>query len=137
MNARSLRVGWLTDVHLNFLSPAGRAAFYQRLRGERMDAILLGGDIGEARSVNGLLAEMEAALEIPIYFVLGNHDFYGGSIRAVRERVAEQCAASKRLHWLPAAGTIALTDDTALIGHDSWADGRAGDYDRSVLQNLC
>jgi Icc-related predicted phosphoesterase len=124
-----LRIGWLTDIHLNFVPPEGRSAFYSRIQSEKLDGLLIGGDIGEADSVNGFLAEIAGALdEIPVYFVLGNHDFYRGSIRAVRQRVTQQCVSLPRLHWLPAAGIVPLTDETALIGHDSWADGRLGDF---------
>jgi Icc protein len=131
-----MRLGWLTDPHLNFVAPSGRAAFYDRLRNEKLDALLLGGDIGEADSVAALLSELESALNLPVYFVLGNHDFYGGSIREVRDRVASQAAASPHLHWLPAAGVVPLTAKTALVGHDSWADGRVGDFFQSeVLLN--
>ena len=66
--------------------------------------------------------------------MLGNHDFYGGSIAAVRERVAQVAAASKWLHWLPSTGVVRLTPSCALIGHDSWADGRCGDFFRSEVR---
>jgi predicted phosphodiesterase len=131
-----LRIGWLTDLHLNFVSPRKRTAFYSQLRKRKLDAILLGGDIGEADSVTQLLAEIESHLQMPIYFVLGNHDFYRGSIASVREAVARQAAASRWLHWLPTSAVVALTPTTALAGHDSWADGRLGDFFRSeVLLN--
>ncbi len=123
-----MRIGWLTDIHLNFLSPENRAVFYQRIRGQNLDALLIGGDIAEAHTVAGILAELDLALGIPIYFVLGNHDFYHGSIAAVRHTVRQSCAASGRLRWLPDAGVIPLAGETALIGHDSWADGRIGDF---------
>jgi Icc protein len=131
-----VRLGWLTDLHLNFVPPKKRADFYAGLRAAGLDAFLLGGDIGEAGSVTGFLHEMAEALNLPIYFVLGNHDFYGGSIAAVREAVARQSAALHWLHWLPARGVVGLTATTALAGHDSWADGRLGDFFRSnVLLN--
>jgi len=123
-----MRLGWLTDIHLNFVSPRKRSQFYAQVREEKLDALVFGGDIGEADSVTELLAEMANGLRIPIYFVLGNHDFYGGSIGSVREAVAREAAASRWLHWLPANGVIPLTANTALVGHDSWADGRLGDF---------
>jgi Icc-related predicted phosphoesterase len=128
-----LRLGWLTDIHLNFVSPQTRKRFYARLREEQLEAILLGGDIGEASSVMNYLAEIADELRIPIYFVLGNHDFYGGSIRLVREATAHVAAGSAWLHWLPASGVVSLTAATALIGHDSWADGRLGNFFRSEV----
>ncbi len=131
-----LRIGWLTDIHLNFVSARKRAAFYSQLRERNLDAILLGGDIGEADSVTQFLAEFESELRMPTYFVLGNHDSYRGSIAAVRDVVARQAAASRWLRWLPATGIVPLTETTALAGHDSWADGRLGDFFRSeVLLN--
>ncbi len=128
-----MRLGWLTDLHLNFVHSLKRSAFYAHLREEKLDAVLLGGDIGEADSVTELLAEMANGLRIPIYFVLGNHDFYGGSIGAVREAVAREAAVSPWLHWLPASGVIPLTANATLVGHDSWADGRLGDFFRSEV----
>jgi len=32
------------------------------------------------------------------------------------------------LVWLNAADVVSIGKDTALVGHDSWADGRLGDY---------
>jgi 3',5'-cyclic-AMP phosphodiesterase len=123
-----LRLGWLTDIHLNFASLPKRKAFYQNLLDQNLDALLLGGDIGEADSVPRFLAEIEQALHAPIYFVLGNHDFYGSSIAVVRKTISRQAAASPWLHWLSENGVIPLTGTTALVGHDSWADGRLGDF---------
>jgi len=126
-----LRVGWLTDIHLNFVVPHKRSRFYAQLREQQLDAILLGGDIGEANSLTQFLAEIESGLGVPIYFVLGNHDYYRGSIAGVREAVVRQTAASRWLRWLPTSGVVSLTDHTALVGHDSWADGRLGHFFRS------
>jgi len=123
-----VRLGWLTDIHLNFLRPGERAEFFTALQREKLDGVLLGGDIGEARSVCHYLSEMAEALSVPIYFVLGNHDFYGGSIAAVRNSVAQLAAQSQWLRWLPVTGVVPLTSGTALVGHDSWADGRLGDF---------
>jgi Icc-related predicted phosphoesterase len=126
-----VRAGWLTDIHLNFVSSSKRSRFYDLLREQKLDILLLGGDIGEANSVLQFLAEIEASLQIPIYFVLGNHDYYRGSIAEVRQAVARQVAAARWLRWLPLSGVVSLTDTTALVGHDSWADGRFGNFFRS------
>ena len=128
-----LRLGWLTDIHCNFVSLEKRQSFYERILDQNLDALLLGGDIGEADSAPQFLAEMEHALHVPIYFVLGNHDFYGGSIAAVRDRVARETAASPWLRWLSKIGVVPLTQTTALVGHDGWADGRLGDFFRSEV----
>jgi hypothetical protein len=68
---------------------------------------------------------------MPIYFVLGNHGYYGGSMTSVHEAIARETASSRWLRWLASSGVIAQTQHSALIGHDSWADGRLGDFFRS------
>ena len=122
------RLAWLTDLHLNFLRLAARSAFLSSLADVEADAFLIGGDTGEAHDVVGLLEAIHTAVGRPVYFVLGNHDFYRGSIAGVRAAVRELCAARPGLHYLPDVGVVELTPDTALVGCDGWGDGRLGDY---------
>ena len=122
------RLAWLTDIHLNFLAPDAVAAFVRSLSAVEADAFVLSGDIGEAHDVDVYLEALAAELARPVYFVLGNHDFYRGSIAAVRARVQELCSAHANLRWLPDAGVVPLTDEACLVGHDGWGDGRLGDY---------
>ena len=125
------RVVWLTDIHLNFLEPDQRAGFLEHLAGQRADALLISGDIGEAGSVEQYLVEMDAALGVPIMFVLGNHDFYNGSIHGVRMRIRGLTERSSRLVYLSSAGAAELAPDTCVIGHDGWGDARLGAYETS------
>jgi 3',5'-cyclic-AMP phosphodiesterase len=122
------RLAWLTDTHLNFLEPPAVEAFLTSLAETQADAFLIGGDIGEASDLAFHLNALENRLQRPVYFVLGNHDFYGGSIAGVRETVRILCSAVSDLHWLSDEGIVSLTDETCLIGHDGWGDGRLGDY---------
>jgi 3',5'-cyclic-AMP phosphodiesterase len=128
-----MRLSWLTDIHLNFLKLRGRRRFYRTVLEGEPDVLLVGGDMAEGTRLLPILSEMEEALAVPIYFVLGNHDFYGGSIAKVRAGVARACETSPLLHWLPKAGLVQLGPSTGLLGHDSWADGRFGDYQGSNM----
>ena len=38
-----------------------------------------------------------------------------------------------RLHYLSHGGAFRLADGVGLVGHDGWADGRFGDFERSVV----
>lgn len=116
-----MRVAWLTDIHLNFIGNDRIEAFCRELSFAKPDAILIGGDTGEAANVGGYLQRLEASLSVPIYFVLGNHDYYGGSLTAVRKELADIIHQSKRLCWLLSAGIVELTAETGLVGHDGWA----------------
>jgi predicted phosphohydrolase len=127
------RLAWATDVHLNFLSPEELAAFAAALVASEADAILITGDIAEAPSLRRLLTTVAQAVRRPIYFVLGNHDFYHGSIAEVRALAVDLSATSPWLRWLPAIDPVELAEDTILVGHDGWADGRLGNYGRSSV----
>jgi 3',5'-cyclic AMP phosphodiesterase CpdA len=127
------RVVWLTDIHLNFLAADGIERFLDGIVVLKPDAVLLGGDIAEAHDLIRHLNRLAAVLPCPVHFVLGNHDFYRGSIDRVRREVAEFCATTPKMIWLTAAGIVELAPEVGLVGHDGWADGRLGDYERSLV----
>ena len=125
-----MRFAWATDIHANFVNPLPWHQFLDSLD-EQADAVVISGDIAESRDVAEYLQVIERRLQRPVYFVLGNHDFYGGSIIATREAVSQLARESKYLVYLTAEEFIELTPDTALIGHDGWADARLGDFEHS------
>src|SRR5579862_2107772 len=102
-------LAWITDPHLNFLDIDGVHALCAGLREQPADAFLITGDIGEAPDVAEYLNILHTHLDRPIYFVLGNHDFYRGSIIDVRDRIRALCLAVPNLVWLPAAGVVPLS----------------------------
>src|SRR5262249_39755111 len=112
------RLAWLTDIHLNFLRRAGLDAFFASL--PDADAFAITGDMGEAHDVVDHLRAF--AGRGPVYFVLGNHDFYRGSIAGVRHDVRELCSELPDLHWMPDSGIVPLNEATCLVGHDGWGD---------------
>lgn len=122
-----MRLAWCTDVHLDHLDARGRGAFAAQLGASGADAILITGDVSDAHDLIAHLTELADAVARPIHFVLGNHDFYGGSIAEVRASVHALCARDPRLSWLPACDPIALDARTVLVGCDGFGDGRLGD----------
>ncbi len=124
---------WLTDIHLNFIETGRLARFLDSLDACGADWIWIGGDIAEADSIGRYLSQMRDKVTPPVFFVLGNHDFYKGSILEVRKEIGTLCKQDSNLCWLPDSGITELSSRAALIGHDSWADGRYGDYWNSDL----
>lgn len=120
------RLVWLTDVHLNFASEAARSALVDEVRRARPDHLLLGGDIAEAPTLVESVQWLAAEAGCPLWFVLGNHDYYRGSIRGVREQMRQLTATADNIGWLPACAVVPLSDEAALIGHGGWGDARAG-----------
>ena len=128
------KIVWLTDIHLNFATPEVTEEFIGTIGDLQPGAILLGGDIGEADSVTGYLSQLSEAWECPVFFVLGNHDFYRGSIAGVREQATKLAASNERLTYLTVEEEVLpLSPSIGLIGHDGWADARVGDYMRSTV----
>jgi predicted phosphohydrolase len=124
-----MRVAWATDIHLDFLADEQVRGFAATLAGERPDVVVLSGDLSHAELLEHHLRLLVGGVTCPVYFVLGNHDYYGSSIADVRQAVAELCARKPRLRWLPACGVVHLSERTAMIGCDGWADARLGDPD--------
>ncbi|MCK5605999.1 metallophosphoesterase [Candidatus Pacearchaeota archaeon] len=129
-----MNAAWLTDIHLNFLKNDQIDNFLQSLCSESVDCFFISGDIGEADRIIDYLKRAESVLKRPIYFVLGNHDYYEGSIKEVRSLVADLVKDSENLFWLNEVDYVSLSADTVLIGHDSWADGRFGDFYLSPVE---
>ena len=129
-----MRIVWATDIHLNFLRPQERRNFYSSFQERKPDAVFITGDIAEAPGLREFLQEMQQAIDLPLYFVLGNHDFYHGSIDTVRRDIQDWCLTHPGLYYLSALGPIELTPRTGLIGHDGWGDGRLGNYQQSPVR---
>jgi len=127
-----MRLAWATDIHLNFVTVPARRRFLESIR-EQADALVVTGDIAESNSLGTTLQVMDALVARPVYFVLGNHDFYRGSVAGTRLAVAEMIDGSSNMIYLSQVGVVELTPHTALVGHDGWGDGRLGDFDGSEL----
>jgi Icc-related predicted phosphoesterase len=127
------RIAWLTDIHLEFLKPPQIDTFLQEVAAHNPDAVVITGDIAQATILRQILQYMAQTLVKPVYFVLGNHDFYGSDVEPVREQMAKLTREMTGAAWMPAAGLVELSPDTVMVGHDGWADGRYGDYLRSPI----
>lgn len=128
------RLAWATDIHLEFCSTLRIEQFAAEVRATSPDALLLAGDTATAPSLATALTLLDRLLPCPIWFVLGNHDFYKGSLAAVRAEIAARTADSPSLRWLPTAGVIGVGEETAVLGVDGWADARCGAYWGSTVR---
>jgi len=127
----AVKIAWSTDPHFNFVGRAKVRTYCAEVADSGAEALLLGGDIAEAPSLENWLRFVVDQLELPVYFVLGNHDYYGGSIDEVRRQVA--ALDHERLVYLDESGVIPLSETVALVGNGGWGDGRIGDFARSEV----
>lgn len=130
----SMKPVWISDPHFDHLNkkdPEALLRFRALLDRETITHILLGGDIAESRTLDQELRRFRQACGRPIYYVLGNHDYYFGSIDGVRKQVSSLNIPG--VQWLPDAGIVSLGNDTALIGHGGWGDAHRGDLEDFVI----
>lgn len=76
---------------------------------------------------------MADAVQTPIYFVLGNHDYYHGTVNEVRANASQLNEQHPMLHYLSSMEPVELSVHIFLVGQDGWADARAGDIQNSKL----
>ena len=128
-----MKIAWLTDLHLNFCGTMPTVSFFKTLCTYHPDlnAIIISGDISDADDVIDYLKVIEQTYQKKIYFVLGNHDFYKGSIKEVYNSIKDTTRYSEYLEWLTTSQPIKLSKNTCIIGRESWNDGHYGDWEAS------
>ncbi len=129
-----MRVAWATDLHLNFVSRDRAGRFCVEVLQSGAEVLLVGGDTAEAGDLEEWLRYLVDTLQIPVWFVLGNHDYYRGSIEEVRATARRLTREVEELTWLSEAAPICLTEQTALVGHGGWGDHRAGNFSSTPIQ---
>lgn len=124
---------WATDIHLDFLGGDDQRLirFAESLVAQNPTGLLLTGDLSTAKTLVYHLSALERVVQRPIYFVLGNHDYYGSAIEPVRKAMRELTNVSPFLRYMPTMPYYALTPTTAVVGHDAWYDAYYGDAQRS------
>lgn len=113
----------ISDPHFDHIRDrAIRGDFKRAIRAADVDAIVMTGDIAEAGTLYSAVRNIGLDTGLPVFFVLGNHDLYGGTIADVRR------TARKVGYWLGDDDSIPvhITDHTCLLGVDGWYDFRVG-----------
>ena len=130
------KVLWLSDLHFDQTTDEQQSLLADTLAALAYDTVIITGDISSApHLVRHLRMLADACAPRRLLVVLGNHDYYNGSIRKVREAVARICRTTRNLTHLGIGDVVALNANTAVIGHDGWADARAGWGRRSIIAN--
>lgn len=118
---------WATDIHLDCLQTDDQVeSFYQSLAAPNVDGVFLTGDISLAPSIVDHLVGLDEVIGKPIYFVLGNHDVWDGSINEVRSALVETMSERPNLKYMSALDYVSVSPDTAVVGHDGWYDAMLG-----------
>jgi len=131
-----MRVCWTTDIHLNFVPFP--ALFGKELAGEKADGVLITGDISECHRLSRDLLSLREGIgtKTPIWFLLGNHDAYQGSVMQAKSIANKMNAIASNLIYIGSEEHkgVELVEGTWLIGVDGWYSATAGTPFESNVQ---
>lgn len=118
-----MKLAWASDLHLDLAGSQAVRRFFRTLRETEYDALLVTGDLGNAKVITTYLEQIEKhCAPRPVYYVQGNHDYYFSSLRRVDEELRDFCDG-RNVHLVASGDLIPLTKHSVLIGHRGWADG--------------
>lgn len=132
-----MKIAWATDLHLNFVNELQIIGFCNKVKKAKAEVLFLTGDISEAPYIVDHLRFLEKHCKMPIYFICGNHDYYKGSVKKLREVLSKEFGThspkNNSTFWMNEHGVITLESGVALIGHDGWYDGGYASFLSSKL----
>ena len=129
-----MRLVWTSDIHLNHANLRAWDVWMNQVKQADADALLITGDISESDDLDFQLRRITESLPIKIFFVLGNHDFYGSSIASTRRNVSSIARDIPSLCYLTDTAPIELAPNRFLVGEDGWGDGVEGDFENSPVR---
>lgn len=121
-----MNLAWLTDIHLDCADNPVQSLRDLRDEAAASDALIISGDISIGPGIVQHLGLLEDVFEKPIFFVLGNHDYYYSDIMSVRRNVKGVCRNMSYSKYLGSLPYVLLDNRSAIVGADGWYDGFNG-----------
>ena len=95
----NIRISVMSDLHLEFNPPGLSSPSLAPLNG-KVDIVLLAGDIDDREHVSNYPKRLADELNVPIIWIAGNHEYYGGSIEEETQAFHESCEFDPLVHFL-------------------------------------
>ena len=127
-------IAWLSDVHLDMVDMSWFEDLCTEIKNADAQSIWLTGDIATGNDVCDWLVRIHHQTQLPIYFVLGNHDYYDSSFAKVDQDVQEMLSKHDGIFWMDTQDSVALNEATSLVGVGGWGDARAGDFHNTPIR---
>jgi len=130
-------LAWATDTHFDHTinEPWLLTGFVNSIQRQGAQGLLLTGDISSGVFIRDHLVALQKGLgpDFPIWYILGNHDYYNNGIQDVRQQLKDLETAMPNLRHLNNLPFVSLNTTTALVGHDGWYDALYSDIRKSRL----
>jgi uncharacterized protein len=141
-DAEGFKLGFISDFHLTGPKQTDRAieAAHAVMR-EKVDVIALGGDFVERRTqpqLDNLTRFLQTFRDatVPVVAVLGNHDYWTGSIKTVVSRFEGTGVRLLRNDSLEIEGVTLVGQDDAIAGNTDYAFFTPDRTSRSLIALL-
>jgi len=116
-----LKILWLTDTHVDKMSAENDQELLDFILASKADGMWLTGDIGDPPHNIEFLKALFERFKKPVFFVLGNHDFYTYKIADLRFKMTQLVKSYPLANYL--SETPGLDNDGHLIvGMDCFAN---------------
>jgi len=119
---------WYSDTHFNRSLFLSKTRFVNHIKKEGPKGIFLTGDISCGLFIKSDLEYFAKNIVCPIYFVLGNHDYYYSSFNEIHDQMSWLTKKYKNLIWLTKSEPIELNEEVCLLGTEGWYDSSLGNY---------
>ncbi|OLO42910.1 hypothetical protein BTR23_01625 [Alkalihalophilus pseudofirmus] len=126
-----MKLGFIADLHLDINEKRKRGdvldVFLEEIAKQQLEAICIGGDISnDYKETLATIEKVERELNIPCYFVAGNHDLW--NLHYPGKRTWDIYNDLKTHQRNLANGPQLLNDKWVLIGDIGWYDFSFGNY---------
>lgn len=116
-----MRALWLTDLHVNRLDQEQYNQLLNRIKISDAEAIWLTGDIGDPPLNWTFLEDLFCIFNKPIYFVLGNHDYYHQQVDATRQKARDFSQSYPNAYYLATEAGF-VWEEQFILGVGGWAN---------------
>lgn len=122
---------WATDIHLNYFSDEYISNFGKSLAKDyKAKGLIISGDISLGNKLERNLKTLSDAVQMPIYYVLGNHDYWYSSFAEI-DALVDRLSSDSGLIDLNKS-IVKINDSTALTGFTGWYDCKFGKINPEV-----
>jgi len=123
-----MNYSWVSDPHLDHLSPEELEQFFQTVRDNTtMDTTLLvTGDITSSRRLFEHIDGLGQAGRGKMLYVLGNHDRWGSSFVQCERDLRSHGLVQGHSVFMDLVDRVQIEEDLCVVGDSGWYDGRNG-----------
>lgn len=125
---------WVTDLHLNFIKSNNIKQWIENIDQKyNPESMIITGDISDGLNIIDNLYKLAKNFGKPIYFVLGNHDFYHSSFLDINKKINSLVKNVSNLFWLDKKSFT--KDDFSIVGSTGWYDAKSGNTNTQIELN--